>query len=130
MKNIDSKPCLGVILVSFALMLAGCSGPHYERTDITDVSQSDLGATVSLTTVSLIHGGAAKAVITPYDSDHKPMASSVASKDPSVVEVVAGLDAGEYIFLASSVGTTDIEFSADGEVVAIARAVVTEQASP
>lgn len=118
------------IVATTALVNIGCSGPSYDRTTVTDVSQSGLNGTVTTTDVVLTVGGATKASVKPYDDDNKAMAGEVVSGDPLIIEIAPGIVDGEYFFLGRRIGETTVQFKADGQVVAIARARVTAQGSP
>ena len=67
--------------------------------------------------------------IVSYDDDHKTMTTGIQSKDPRVVEVESVVSPSDYAFFGLSPGSTDVELTADGKVVLIVTAVVTEQPS-
>ncbi len=118
------------VAVSLSLCVVACGGPSYDRSDVTDVAQGNLSTVVSLTTVSMPLGAATKALINHYDDDNKVMSSNVVSDGPTIIEIAPGLAAGEFIFMARTVGITTVKFLADGQVIAIAKAEVTPQGAP
>lgn len=123
---------LSVLLAAASALacVTGCSGPSYDHTTVTNVSQGDLAGIVSLQTISMPVGAAVRATITPYNDDNKGMGGDVISDGPTVLEVAPGIDSGEYIFMGRAVGTTTVRFLADGQVIAVARAEVTAQGAP
>lgn len=125
-----SRFAFSLALLAIGAFAAGCSGPSYDHTTVTNVSQGDLAATVSLQTISMPVGAAVRATVTPYNDDNKAMGGDVISDGPTVVEVTPGIDSGEFIFMGRTVGTTTVRFLADGQVIAVARAEVTAQGAP
>jgi len=109
---------------------AGCSGPSYDHTTVTNVSQGELAATVSLQVISMPVGAAVRANITPYNDDNKVMSVDAVCDSPTVLEVAHGLDGTEFIFMGRTVGVTQVRFMADGQLIATARAEVTAQGAP
>ena len=118
---------LSLTALAAITLLAGCGGPSYERTAITDVSAGDLDATITLANVTMQVGAASKAIIRPYDDDGEAMAGDVMSDDPSILEIAPGLAEAEYIFMARTIGSTTVRYMASGGVVSIARVTITPQ---
>ena len=118
------KRLLGAACMTFAV---GCAGPSYDRTEILDVSQGDLPATVSLSLISLSVGAATRAVLKPWNDDNKLMGVGVQSDNPELLDIAPGVGDHEFMFIARKVGTTSARFLADGDVVAIARVEIRAQ---
>jgi hypothetical protein len=100
-----------------ALGTVACGGPHYS-THTIDNSVSPTGGTITLSKVTVPLGGAVKAHIVAYNSDHKRMGGGVESDNASVVgvsNVVTGDD--DWVFLGVTAGTTVVHLMADGVVV-------------
>jgi hypothetical protein len=118
---------LGAIALT-ALLLAGC-GAEYDHTDILSVHQppKPLAGRVDYARIQVSVGAVVTAHIVSYDDDHKEMAADLRSKDTGVVEVTGVVTPGDYAFLGMRVGETEIEVRADGHLVLILKAVVTEQ---
>jgi hypothetical protein len=72
-------------------------------------------------------GAATKAIIKPYDDDGEVMSGDVTSDDPQVLEIAPGLSDHEYMFMARTVGSTQVHFTAGGGVVAIAHVTISAQ---
>lgn len=105
------------LLGLFAMSAVACGGPHYSTHEIND-SVSPTGGTITLSKVTVPLGGAVKAHIVAYNSDHKRMGGGVESDNPSVVgvtNVITGDD--DWIFLGVTAGVTVIHLQADGQVV-------------
>ncbi len=105
---------LGFLL---ALSAVACGGPHYSTHEI-DNSVSPTGGTISLSKVTVPLGGAVKAHIVAYNSDHKRMGGGVESDNATIVgvsQVITGED--DWVFLGVTAGTTVVHLQADGQVV-------------
>jgi hypothetical protein len=111
-----------------AAALAGC-GPEYDHTDIIGVHAppKPLDGRVSYARINVSVGAVVTAHIVSYDDDHKEMDADLRSKDPKVVEVTGVVTPGDYAFLGLQPGQTEVEVRADGHVVLILTAVVTDQ---
>lgn len=116
-----------VLLASLACAAVACGGPSYERTDISEVSTGDLPTTVSLQSIAMPVGAATKAVIRPYNDDGELMSGTVSSDNPQLLEIAPGIGDHEYLFMARTVGSTQVRFTAGGAVIAIASVQVTAQ---
>ncbi|MDB4938680.1 MAG: hypothetical protein JWP87_5652 [Labilithrix sp.] len=116
------------LLAALALGLGGC-GPDYDHTDIASVRSppAPLTGHVDYARVQVSLGAVVTAHIVPYDDDHKVMSVDLRSKDPSVVEVTNVVSDHDYAFLGMKTGTTEVELRADGHLVLILTAVVTDQ---
>jgi hypothetical protein len=119
-----TKHLLGAAL-AFAVASTGCAA-SYDRTDITDVSQSDMPGTVSLNTVRVTEGSLLTAHVIPYNSDGNPLNGEVRSQNPKVLDCTRAIG-NKWAFLGVSKGTTTVELVADGEVVGRITAEVTAQ---
>ena len=110
------------------LLLAGC-GPEYDHTDIFSVHAppKPLAGQVDYARIQVSVGAVVTAHIVSYDDDHKEMAADLRSKDTNVVQVTGVVAPGDYAFLGMRPGQTEVEVRADGHLVLILTAVVTEQ---
>jgi hypothetical protein len=108
--------------------LAGC-GADYDHTDVVAVHKppSPLAGRVDYARIQVSVGAVVTAHIVSYDDDHKEMDAALRSKDPSVVEVTGVVTPGDYAFLGLRAGQTEVEVRADGHLVLVLTAVVTEQ---
>ena len=111
-----------------AALLAGC-GPEYDHTDLTlgHAPPKPLAGHVDYARIQVSVGAVVTAHIVSYDDDHKEMAAGLRSKDPTVVEVTGVVSPGDYAFLGLRPGQTEVEVRADGHLVLILTAVVTDQ---
>lgn len=111
-----------------AVLLAGC-GADYDHTDLTlgHAPPKPLAGNVNYARIQVSVGAVVTAHIVSYDDDHKEMAADLRSKDPDVVEVTGVVSPGDYAFLGLRPGQTEVEVRADGHLVLILAAVVTEQ---
>lgn len=118
-----------VACVAAALALAGC-GADYDHTEITNVKGSPpFPGTMNYARVVVPVGMVVTAHIISYDDDHKTMATGIQSKDTRVVDVESVVSPDDYAFFGLAPGSTDVELTADGKVVLIVTAVVTDQPS-
>ena len=116
-------------IVACSLALAGC-GADYDHTDITNVKGSPpFPGTMNYARVVVPVGMLVTAHIVSYDDDHKTMTTGIRSKNPSVVDVQTVVSPNDYAFFGLAPGSTDVELTADGKVVLIVTAVVTDQPS-
>ncbi len=116
-------------IAACALSLAGC-GADYDHTDITNVKGSTpFPGTMNYARIVVPVGMVVTAHIVSLDDDRKTMATTVSSKDTRVLEVAGVVSADDYAFLGLAPGTTEVEITADGKVVLIVTAVVTNQPS-
>jgi len=106
--------------------LAGC-GPDYDHTEIVGIVPSRLGGRIDYTRVEVPVGMVVKAHIAPYNDERELMPTSVRSLDPSVMEVSSVITDQDFAFLGLRPGVTQIELRAEGELVLVLDAVVTEQ---
>ena len=113
-----------------AVALAGC-GAEYDHTDIVGVHAppKPLDGRVSYARINVSVGAVVTAHIVSYDDDHKELAAELRSKDTNVVEVTGVVTPGDYAFLGLRPGQTEVEVRADGHLVLILTAVVTDQPS-
>ena len=121
---------LALALVAGAL-LAGC-GADYDHTDVINVHAppKPLDGRVDYARIHVSVGAIVTARIVSYDDDHKEMPTDMRTKDTSVVEVTGVVAPGDYAFLGLRAGQTEVEVLADGKLVLILTAVVTEQPTP
>jgi hypothetical protein len=117
---------LSLTALAATTLFVGCGGPSYERTSISDVSIGDLDA-ISVSNVTMQVGAASKAIVRPYDDDGEVMSGDVTSDDPTILEIAPSLAPNEYMFMARTIGTTNVRYIAEGGVVAIARVNITPQ---
>ncbi len=113
-----------------AVALAGC-GAEYDHTDIVGVHAppKPLDGRVNYARINVSVGAIVTAHIVSYDDDHKELAAELRSKDTNVVEVTGVVTPGDYAFLGLRPGQTEVEVRADGHLVLILTAVVTDQPS-
>ena len=113
-----------------AAALAGC-GAEYDHTDIVGVHAppKPLDGRVSYARINVSVGAVVTAHIVSYDDDHKELAADLRSKDTNVVEVTGVVTPGDYAFLGLRPGQTEVDVRADGHLVLILTAVVTDQPS-
>jgi hypothetical protein len=116
------------LVAGAASALAGC-GPDYDHTDLAigKAPPKPLDGRVDYARIQVSVGAVVTAHLVSYDDDHKEMATDLRSKDPSVVEVAGVVSPGDYAFLGLRPGSTEIEVRADGHLVVVLKAVVTEQ---
>jgi hypothetical protein len=129
MKTMTMKDLLGTTLAcavaALAVTSAGCAA-SYERTDVSDVSQSDLPSTVSLTNIRVTEGALTTAHVIPYNTDGNPLNGEVRSDNPKILDCTRATG-NKWAFLGVSKGTTTVNFLADGQVVGRVTAEVTAQ---
>jgi hypothetical protein len=116
------------LVTTTTLALAAC-GADYDHTDLNNVHAppKPLDGRVSYARIDVSVGAIVTARIVSYDDDHKELATDLRAKDKSVVEVTGVVSPGDYAFLGLRTGQTEVEVLADGKVVLILTAVVTEQ---
>ncbi len=118
------------LFLSSIVMLAALSGctASYNHEEITNVSSGDITPTavVSTTEISIPVGGITVAQVIPYNSDHNPMVGIVQSDNPSVL-LVEGATGNKWAFSGVSAGNANVQFVADGAVVATVKATVNVQ---
>jgi hypothetical protein len=118
------------LFFSSIVMLAALSGctASYNHEEITSISSGDITPTavVSTTEISLPVGGITVAQVIPYNSDHNPMVGIVQSDNPGVL-LVEGATGNKWAFSGVSAGTANVQFVADGAVVATVKATVNVQ---
>jgi hypothetical protein len=120
-------PC--ALALALGLALGGC-GAEYDHTEITYGKGSPpFQGTLNYARVVVPVGMVVTAHIVSLDDDKKTMTTAVRSKNTSVVEVETVVSANDYAFFGLAAGTTDVELTADGRVVLIVTAVVTDQPS-
>ena len=119
--------CLGCLVC--LPCLAGC-GADYDHTEITNVKGSEpFPGTMTYARIVVPIGTVVTAHIVSYDDDHKTMSTGIQSKDTRVVEVEPVVSPDDYAFFGLTLGSTDVELTADGKVVLVVTAVVTDQPS-
>ena len=109
------------------LLLAAACGPDYSRTEIDNVSQSDLPGTVGGNEIRIPIGGVTTARVAPYNTDDEDMRGDVVSEDPSVLEIDKTTATNVYAFMGIRPGTTRVFLYADGQLVAAIPASVVDQ---
>ena len=109
-------------LISICSVLMGCSA-SYNHEEITNSSTGDLPTTVSLQEITMPVGAITVANVIPYNSDHNPMVGTVTSDNPNVL-LVEGAANNKWAFSGVSAGTANVQFIADGAVVATVTANV------
>lgn len=116
------------VVAATAALLAGCT-PDYDHTELSigKAPPKPLAGSVSYARVQVSVGAVVTARIVSFDDDHKEMAAGLRSKNPDIVEVTGVVNPGDYAFLGLRPGQTEIEVTADGHLVLILTAVVTEQ---
>ena len=115
------------VFAGCALALAAC-GTDYDHTDITNVKGSPpLQGPMNYARIDVPVGMVVTAHIVSVDDDRKNMSTGIKSKNPQVLEVASVVSADDYAFFGLAPGTTDVEISADGRVVLIVSAVVSNQ---
>ena len=118
-----------IVSSALALALAGC-GAEYDHTEISNVKGSPpFQGTLNYARVVVPVGMVVTAHIVSLDDDRKTMTTALRSKNTSVVQVATVVSADDYAFFGLAAGTTDVELTADGKVVLIVTAVVTDQPS-
>lgn len=118
-----------IVSSALALALAGC-GAEYDHTEISNVKGSPpFQGTMTYARVVVPVGMVVTAHIVSLDDDRKTMSTALRSKNTSVVQVATVVSADDYAFFGLAAGTTDVELTADGKVVLIVTAVVTDQPS-
>jgi len=114
-----------VLALALAPALGGC-GPDYDRTEI-NAQPSKLGGGVTKSRIEVPLGMVVKAHIVSYDDDEKVMKATFRVADPAILEVAGVVTDSDYAFLGLRPGITQVELRADGDLVLIVDAVVTEQ---
>ncbi len=114
MSNKILSKVFGVVLG--VLALAAC-GPDYDRTEFSGIVRDDLSGGISVQRLSVHEGMILKSHILVLNDDNDPMALTVRSTDPEVVEVLSVISPNDYTFVGKRTGTTTIELLADGELV-------------
>jgi hypothetical protein len=120
-----TKHLFGAALACALASTTGCAA-SYDRTEVSDVSQGDTPATVSLSVVRVTEGALATAHVIPYNSDGNPLEGEVRSDNPKVLDCTRAVG-NKWAFLGVSKGTTTVTFLADGQIVGRATAEVTAQ---
>jgi hypothetical protein len=117
--------------LALAALISGCAA-EYDHTDLNNVHAppKPLDGRVTYARINVSVGAIVTARIVSYDDDHKEPATDMRTKDTSVVEVTGVVSPGDYAFLGLRPGQTEVEVLADGKVVLILTAVVTEQPTP
>lgn len=114
-----------------ALGTLGATGcDPYERTRFDAVVTSRLGGSASPAKISVPEGMAIKARVESLDGDDEPLPGEVYSQDPSIVDVLPGPGATDYVFVGRKVGRTGIVIVADGDERHVIDAEVTAQPEP
>lgn len=113
--------------ILLALAAAGCQS-SYQREEITNVSQSEVTPTssVSLQHIQVTLGDIVTANVIPYNDDNHPMIGVVQSDNPNVI-LVEGAEGNKWAFSGANIGSTTIHFIADGQTVATVIAKVCDQ---
>jgi hypothetical protein len=107
--------------------LAAC-GPEYDRTEISAIRQpGTFTGELSTRRFDVPEGLLITAHIAIWNDDNEQMSIDLRSKDPSVVEINQTVNDRNYTFIGKRVGSTEIQFVADGEVVLTIPATVSKQ---
>ena len=125
MNALTMTKLLSAAVLFGALASTGCAAT-YDRTEITDVSQSDLPATVSLDAIRVSEGTLATAHVIPYNSDGNPLPGELRSDNPKVLDCTRATN-NKWAFLGVSKGTTIVSVIADGQIVGRINAEVSAQ---
>jgi hypothetical protein len=116
-------------LLFSTLAVAGC-GADFDHTEIDNARPSLPGGTLTYSRVVVPAGSLVTAHIVSYDDKHNTMAMGLSTKDKTVVDVQNVVSEHDYAFFGLRPGSTEVEMTADGKVVLIITAVVTEQPAP
>lgn len=118
-------------MMAAATLISGCAA-EYDHTELNNVHAppKPLDGRVNYARINVSVGAIVTARIVSYDDDRKELATDLRTKDASVVEVTGVVSPGDYAFLGLRPGQTEVEVLADGKVVLILTAVVTEQPTP
>jgi hypothetical protein len=106
-----------VSLAALALSSVACGGPHYDTHEIDKVV-APTGGTMSLNKIRIPLGGAVKAHLVAYDTNHHRMSGGVSSDAVPIVAAeneITGDD--DWVFLGIAPGTTVIHLQAEGATV-------------
>lgn len=103
-------------LGALALALSAC-GPEYDRTEVSGVTPSKLGGGVSTRSIEVHQGMIVKAHIVVWNDDNEQMSLSVRAADSRIVEVAGVINERDYAFVGLAVGTTEVQFVADEDLV-------------
>jgi hypothetical protein len=115
-------------VVACTLALAGCGAADFDHTEITNVKGSPpFPGTLNYARIVVPVGMVVTAHIISYDDDHKTMTTGLTPSDTRVVEVTTVVSPNDFAFFGLTPGTTDVQLTADGKVVFILTAVVTDQ---
>jgi hypothetical protein len=124
----SARSLLSAIALLGATALVGC-GPDYDRTDIGGVLLPP-GGEINHARVVVPQGLVVKAHIVPFNDDDEAMPLQIRSGNPELLEVAATINDRDFVFLGKRLGSTTVELKADGKVVLVLDAIVTEQPSP
>jgi hypothetical protein len=111
---------------ALAAVVTGCSA-DFDHAEVTNVKASPLGGNMNYARVEVPVGMIVTAHIVSYDDDHKTMDMDIQADDSNVVEVHNVVSEHDYAFFGIRAGTTEVKLKADGKVVMIVTAVVTDQ---
>jgi hypothetical protein len=125
-----NKKLLALAISAFVGLAVVACGPDYEKTVITQSTQTPLGGEVKPNLVSVPEGMIVTAYVAPFDDDDEHMQAHVISRDDTVLEVIAVVNDRNYAFIGKKPGKTLVEFQADGETVFVVEAEVTAQPAP
>jgi hypothetical protein len=116
---------------AFALLGSGCAA-DYDHTDINVVRSppAPLTGNMNYARIQVSVGAIVTAHIVSYDDDRKQMDAVLRSKDTSIVEVAGVVSDHDYAFLGLRPGTTEVHLEANGKLVLILTAIVTDQPAP
>jgi hypothetical protein len=124
----STRSLLFAIALLGATALVGC-GPDYDRTEISGVIDPP-GGEINHARLVVPQGTLVKAHIVPFNDDDEPMSLQVRSANPDLLEVAPTINDHDFVFLGKRLGSTTVELKADGKVVLVLDATVSEQPSP
>ena len=116
-----------VALIAASLFVLGGCTSEFNHADIVGVKSSPLGGTVNYARIEVPVGMIVKAHIVPYDDARDAMDTELRAKDTSIVDVTNVVSDHDYAFTGLKSGTTEVELRANGKVVLILTAIVTDQ---
>jgi hypothetical protein len=107
------------VLSAFAFGAVACGGPHYKDHEVDSI-KSPTGGTLDFNSgkIKIPLGGAVKAHIVAYDSEHHRLGGGVTSDQSGIVAVgneFTGDD--DWVFFGVTPGTTVVHLLASGQTV-------------
>lgn len=129
MKRLFHGVSILAMLASLAVGGVGC-GPEYDRTDFSGTVPDGFGGGISATSLQVHEGMILKSHIVAWNDDNERMPLGIRSLDESIVKVVNVISERDYAFVGLRAGRTQIELTADDEVVLVIEAEVIPQPEP